>query len=95
MTKIGQASEAREKVFKKNVAWDVANNHCVDKFFQKKLNKSKHKKHKKRTFIGVNTVVQFIADNVYRATFRKSVETEKWQKMTNDEDGMSKKIVTF
>ena len=48
-------------------------------FFSKEALKNKNKK-KKAHWLGVKTVVQLIANSQYRATFRKSVENEKWQK---------------
>ena len=59
----GQTSEAWEKV-KKTIAWDVANNRYVDRFFSRKTFKMK-KEEKKCTSIWVNKLVPLIADNVY------------------------------
>ena len=47
----GQTSESREKVKNNNIAWDVANNRYVDRFFQKNINKSKQNENQK-THIG-------------------------------------------
>ena len=40
-------------------------------------NQNKIKTKKKRTSIGVKRLVQLIADNVYQATFKKSLKNEK------------------
>ena len=47
----GQTSEARKKVFKKHVAWDIANNRYVNCFFQIKLTKIKTKSKQNKTYI--------------------------------------------
>ena len=69
----------------KNAAWDIANNRYVDLFFKKSFKK---RKNVHRYSIGVKTGVLLIADKVYRATFKKSVEEKKVIEMTSDEDEM-------
>ena len=77
--KNGQTSEVRKKGRKKSCLGRCQQPLCWF-FYPKKLQKylKINKNRKKRTSIGVKLVIQLIADNVYRATFRKNIENEKW-----------------
>ena len=58
----GHISDSWGKV-KKNIPWDVANNRCVEHFYQKQALKKEGKKRRQKILIGVKSEGALITTN--------------------------------